>query len=145
MSSKNVQKTAFERNLVIFRDKKNLRQEDVAKELEVKKQAVSNYENGRSWVSRENLYKLADLYEVPVWRLFYDALDENLTLVSEDSTRLKARLHDARDKIDELENKIRRQEADLTRVRTSEQEFKKEAERLRKEIFALRANVKVKH
>lgn len=133
---------AFKDNILTLRNKKNLGQKDVAEKLGVRIQQISNYENGRSWVTEENLYKLAELFGVPVWVLFYDSLDENLTSVSGDSTRLKElslKYHEARDKIEGLESKLARMQAELDKAKASAEDHRKDAEELRRKIADMSA------
>jgi transcriptional regulator with XRE-family HTH domain len=131
---------AFEHNIVILRRKKSWTQADLAEKMSVKKQAVSQWENGRSFLGKEDLYRLADVLGVHVSVLFFDTIDDNITSVSADSTRLKElslRFHEERDKVANLEFKVLRLEADLVKVRASEEDYKKEVMELRKKVIDL--------
>lgn len=60
---------ALGKELKRLRKEKNLLQEDVAKQLQIKRQTYSHYETGRVQPSVRNLCLLASLYEVPIQEL----------------------------------------------------------------------------
>lgn len=59
--------------LKIARKNKGYRQEDVAAILGVQRQAISQYERSANGVSRKNLEKLAELYNVELDYLKYES------------------------------------------------------------------------
>ena len=58
-------------NIKKFREEKALRQEDLAEQLHVTRQAVSNWENGKNQPDLEMLQKIAQVLEVSVEELIY--------------------------------------------------------------------------
>ena len=58
-------------NIKKFREEKGLRQEDLAEQLHVTRQAVSNWENGKTQPDLETLQKIAQVLEVSVEELIY--------------------------------------------------------------------------
>lgn len=63
-------KETFQKNLRIARKKREYTQEEVAKELEISRTNITNYETGRTEPDIETLGKLIDLYKVnPSWLL----------------------------------------------------------------------------
>lgn len=77
--------------------------------------------------------------------LFHDTIDENITPVGDDSRKLKdyaLRLHDARDKIEALEERINRMEEkaqrdqmQIEKLTEARDDWKREADGLRKQVF----------
>ena len=59
------------KNLKQLRERKNMKQEDLAELLFVTRQTVSNYENGRSRPDIETLIKIAELLETDVNCILY--------------------------------------------------------------------------
>lgn len=53
-----------------FRKQQNLTQKEVAEKLYITRQAVSNWETGKTSPDLETLYKLAELYHVPIETFF---------------------------------------------------------------------------
>ncbi|GAB1768987.1 helix-turn-helix transcriptional regulator [Priestia aryabhattai] len=51
-------------NLKRNREKNNLSQESVARELNISRQSISKWENGNCYPDLDNLIKLSDLYSV---------------------------------------------------------------------------------
>ena len=58
-------------NIKKFREEKGLRQEDLAEQLHVTRQAVSNWENGKTQPDLETLQKIAQVLEVSVEEHIY--------------------------------------------------------------------------
>lgn len=54
------------KNLILLREQKGLRQEDMAKMLGISRQAYCTYENDRHQAGYEILIKLADFFEVSI-------------------------------------------------------------------------------
>ena len=54
------------KNLILLRESKKLRQEDVAKMLGISRQAYCTYENDRHQEGYDTLIKLADFFEVSI-------------------------------------------------------------------------------
>ena len=54
------------KNLILLRESKKLRQEDVAKMLGISRQAYCTYENDRHQAGYDTLIKLADFFEVSI-------------------------------------------------------------------------------
>ena len=54
------------KNLILLREARGLRQEDMAKMLGISRQAYCTYENDRHQASYETLIKLADFFNVSV-------------------------------------------------------------------------------
>lgn len=128
---------AFEDNLVILRKKKFPTQQALADKMGVKKQAVSNWETGATFLGKDDLYKLAGLLGVHVSVLFLDTIDEKLTSVSEDSTRLKElslKFHEERDRVRELEGKVTRLQSDLEKAWIAIKDYQKNEEVLRRQL-----------
>lgn len=59
-------------NIKKYRTEKNMTQDALAEKLCVTRQAVSNWENGRTQPDVETLEKLAEVFEVSVEELIYD-------------------------------------------------------------------------
>lgn len=62
--------TIFTERLKELRKKKGLKQQEIAELLGVKRNTYSDWENGKTEPSFENLIKLADLLEVTLDYLF---------------------------------------------------------------------------
>lgn len=58
-------------NIKKFREEKGYRQDDLAEQLHVTRQAVSNWENGKTQPDLETLQKIAQVLEVSVEELIY--------------------------------------------------------------------------
>ncbi len=54
-----------------LRKKKNMTQDELAEKLNVTRQAVSNWENGKSQPDIETLTKLAEIFDVSMERIIY--------------------------------------------------------------------------
>ena len=54
-----------------LRKKKNMTQDELAEKLNVTRQAVSNWENGKTQPDIETLTRLAEVFDVSVERLIY--------------------------------------------------------------------------
>jgi len=54
-----------------LRKKKNMTQDELAEKLNVTRQAVSNWENGKTQPDIETLTRLAEVFEVSVERIIY--------------------------------------------------------------------------
>ncbi len=54
-----------------LRKKKNMTQDELAEKLNVTRQAVSNWENGKTQPDVETLTQLAEVFEVSVERIIY--------------------------------------------------------------------------
>ena len=76
------------KNLILLREKKGLRQEDMAKKLEVSRQAYCTYENDRHQASYETLIKLADFFDVSIDYLL--GREERQTPVFQRKTEIQA-------------------------------------------------------
>ena len=63
----------------ILRLRKGLRQNDVAKELDISQAHLSNIEGGRSAVTLENLFKLQELFHCTMVE-FFSEIDEDVRI-----------------------------------------------------------------
>ena len=63
----------------ILRLRKGLRQNDVAKELDISQAHLSNIEGGRSAVTLENLFKLQEIFQCTMAE-FFSEIDEEVML-----------------------------------------------------------------
>lgn len=68
----------FAKNLVHLRDRHNLKQADIQERLGIMRNTWSNWENGKSEPSLENLFKIAHFFGVDVGNL----LSEDMGLIS---------------------------------------------------------------
>ena len=58
-------------NIRKFREEKNFTQSDLADRLSVTRQAVSNWENGKTEPDIETLHKISDILEITIEELIY--------------------------------------------------------------------------
>lgn len=75
----------FAKNLLYLREHRNLKQADIQEELGIMRNTWSNWENGKSEPSQENLFKIAQFFGVDVGNL----LSEDMSLLSDDVTVTK--------------------------------------------------------
>lgn len=59
------------KNIKFFREKKNITQSELADKLSVTRQAVSNWENGKTEPDIEMLNKIASVLEISIEELIY--------------------------------------------------------------------------
>lgn len=59
------------KNIKTFREQKRMTQEELAEKLCVTRQAVSNWENGKTEPDIETLHKIADLLGITIEELIY--------------------------------------------------------------------------
>ena len=72
-------KTSFKMNLKRLRALRNLSQTDLAKALDLSKQALSNLENGDGWPSHQTVAKLAKALKCEETDLFKDPEEDKRT------------------------------------------------------------------
>ena len=67
-------------NIRKFREEKNFTQSDLADRLSVTRQAVSNWENGKTEPDIETLHKISDILEITVEELIYGSKRETTVI-----------------------------------------------------------------
>lgn len=60
----------FRENILLFRKKRGWDQLDFADRVSVSRETISAYETGRAYPTMETLFKIADVLDIPVSRLF---------------------------------------------------------------------------
>lgn len=70
-------KETFQKNLRIARKKRDYTQEEAAKELEISRTNITNYETGRTEPDIETLGKIIDLYKINASWLLGTGMDTN--------------------------------------------------------------------
>ena len=61
----------IEKNIKKFREQKNISQVELADKLNVTRQAVSNWERGKTQPDIDTLHKIADMLEISIEELIY--------------------------------------------------------------------------
>ena len=61
----------IEKNIKKFREQKNISQVELAEKLNVTRQAVSNWERGKTQPDIDTLHKIADILEISIEELIY--------------------------------------------------------------------------
>ncbi len=61
-----IMRLLFAENLKSLRESENLRQRELAKKLNATQSRISNWENGLFEPDLENLWKIADLFEISI-------------------------------------------------------------------------------
>ena len=61
----------IEKNIKKFREQKNISQSELAENLNVTRQAVSNWETGKTQPDIDTLHKIADMLEISIDELIY--------------------------------------------------------------------------
>lgn len=61
----------IEKNIKNFREQKNISQVELAEKLNVTRQAVSNWERGKTQPDIDTLHKIADILEISIDELIY--------------------------------------------------------------------------
>ena len=61
----------IEKNIKNFREQKNISQVELAEKLNVTRQAVSNWERGKTQPDIDTLHKIADILEISIEELIY--------------------------------------------------------------------------
>ena len=61
----------IEKNIKKFREQKNISQVELAEKLNVTRQAVSNWERGKTQPDIDTLHKIADILEISIDELIY--------------------------------------------------------------------------
>ena len=61
----------IEKNIKKFREQKNISQSELAEKLNVTRQAVSNWETGKTQPDIDTLHKIADMLEISIDELIY--------------------------------------------------------------------------
>jgi len=61
----------IEKNIKKFREQKNITQSELAEKLNVTRQAVSNWETGKTQPDIDTLHKIADMLEISIDELIY--------------------------------------------------------------------------
>lgn len=83
-------KRIFGKNLEYLRNKRGIMQKDLAAELDLKPNSISNYENGKSFPSVPALLKISDYFNVSTEELLYDLnKDESIEVVKQHELFLK--------------------------------------------------------
>lgn len=83
-------KRIFGKNLEYLRNKRGIMQKDLAAELDLKPNSISNYENGKSFPSVPALLKISDYFNVSTEELLYDLnKDESMEVVKQHELFLK--------------------------------------------------------
>ncbi|MDO5601796.1 MAG: helix-turn-helix transcriptional regulator, partial [Oscillospiraceae bacterium] len=62
----------FKEKLQILRINMKLSQEELAAQLNISRQSVTKWENGRSFPDIQNLIQLSEIFKVPIDRLIKD-------------------------------------------------------------------------
>jgi len=65
-----------------LREEKNITQEQLAEKLNVTRQAVSNWENGKTQPDIDTLTKISEIFEIPIEEIIYGCkktISENIT------------------------------------------------------------------
>ena len=70
-----------------FREQKGINQEELAERLCVTRQAVSNWERGKTEPDIETLHKIADILEVSIEELIYGAKRETTVIHQHQTTQ----------------------------------------------------------
>ena len=71
---KKLNKNKIAKKLTILRKKHNLSQKKLAQELNLSPNTINKWENGQSFPTIENAYKLAKFYNIPLTKLFKEIL-----------------------------------------------------------------------
>ncbi len=69
------------KNIKKYREGKKLTQDEIAEKLSVTRQAVSNWENGKTEPDIETLHKLAEAFEVSIEELIYGERRKNFYII----------------------------------------------------------------
>lgn len=75
------------KNIKTLREKRALTQDDMAKELAVTRQAVSNWETEKTHPDIETLQKIAQVLEVSVEEILYGTKREHKTIVNNNTVK----------------------------------------------------------
>ena len=70
----------IDKNIKHFREQKNITQDELAERLCVTRQAVSNWERGKTEPDIETLQKIADILEISIEELIYGAKHESTVI-----------------------------------------------------------------
>ena len=83
-------KRIFGKNLEYLRNKRGIMQKDLAAELDLKPNSISNYENGKSFPSVPALLKISDYFNVSTEELLHNLnKEESLEVVKQHEKFLK--------------------------------------------------------
>lgn len=72
-------KEKIAKNFLNYREKAGYKQSEVAKALGVSKSSVCNWETGQNSMDIEKLYKACQLFEVTLYDMFGESVDQNKT------------------------------------------------------------------
>ena len=94
--------------LLELRKKSGLRQQDIADHLSVSKGSYSLWETGKIEISNDNLFRLADFFDVTIDYLLGKSnhstpLPPDIAAILEENVRLKAKLANVRAALDQDE------------------------------------------
>lgn len=66
------------KNIRRLRTEKNMKQDDLAEQVFVSRQTISNYENGKSYPDVDMIVKIAEVLETDVNTLIYDEMNQRM-------------------------------------------------------------------
>lgn len=75
------------KNIKNFREQKNITQEELAEKLSVTRQAVSNWETGKTQPDIDTLHKISDILEISIEELIYGTKRENKVIHNHYTTK----------------------------------------------------------